>query len=198
MRKRITGRSRPQTPEMALRFMVEKTNKRLNKLQKAGLIHKSAAKKLIQTIKTENKIQYQSSGKNKIKVNTKILTRSESRYYTKLLKTFLESGRTSKISVTNKQMETRTKLKQSLGQLTDTEISDQDVEDFYFLVEDEDFRYFADKVDDSELYILIETAIDRGLGESDFINLLEQYMTVNSKEARDSASRLYNKYVLGN
>ena len=84
-----------------------------------------------------------------------------------------------------------------MSEITDEDISEQDVEDFYTLVEDNDFRYLADKIGDSDIYILVNEAKSRDLDESGFVNMLEQYMTVNTKEARDAASNLYNKFVIG-
>ena len=84
-----------------------------------------------------------------------------------------------------------------MSEITDKDISEQDVEDFYTLVEDSDFRYLADKIGDSDIYILVNEAKLRDLNEEGFTKMLEQYMTVNTKEARDAASNLYTKFVIG-
>lgn len=196
-RKRIKGRSRVPTPADKLLRSIEMTNRKLNRLESAGVYNKYASKKLLRTIHNESPIKYNKGKRVKVTVNVKKLNPSQIRYYQKVFNSFLESKTSSPIGIENKQVKTREKLKQSLSEITDNDISDQDIEDFYDLVENEDFRYLADKIGDSDIYILVNEVKSRELDESGFINMLEQYMTVNTKEARDAASNLYNKFVIG-
>ena len=60
---------------------------------------------------------------------------------------------------------------------------------------DNDFKYLADRMDPSKLYILMQhTKEADGTGEN-FISMLENYMTVNNQNVRKKATRLYNKFV---
>lgn len=196
-RKRIKGRSRVPTPESKLLRSIEMVNKKLNRLDSAGLYGSYASKKLLRTIQKEPRVKYNRGKRAKVTVNVKKLNASQIRYYQKVFNSFLESKTSSPIGIEDKQVKTREKLKQSLSEITDNDISDQDIEDFYDLVENEDFRYLADKIGDSDIYILVNEAKSRELDESGFINMLEQYMTVNTKEVRDKASNLYKKFVVG-
>lgn len=196
-RKRIKGRARVPTPADKLLRSIEMTNRKLNRLESAGLYGKYASKKLLRTIQKEPRVKYNRGKRAKVTVNVKNLNASQIRYYQKVFNSFLESKTSSPIGIEDKQTKTREKLKQSLSEITDNDISDQDIEDFYDLVENEDFRYLADKIGDSDIYILVNEAKSRELDESGFINMLEQYMTVNTKEVRDKASNLYKKFVVG-
>ena len=151
----------------------------------------------MRTIQKEPLVKYNRGKRVKVTVNVKKLNASQIRYYQKVFNSFLESKTSSPIGIEDNQVKTREKLKQSLSEITDNDISDQDIEDFYDLVENEDFRYLADKIGDSDIYILVNEAKSRELDESGFINMLEQYMTVNTKEVRDKASNLYKKFVVG-
>lgn len=196
-RKRIKGRARIPTPAEKLLRSIEMTNRKLNRLEAAGLYNKYASKKLLRTIRNESPIRYNKGKAAKVTVNVKQLNASQIRYYQKVFNTFLESKTSTTTGIKDKELKTRAKLKQSLSEITDEDITEQDVEDFYSLVEDNDFRYLADKIGDSDIYILVNEAKSRDLDESGFTNMLEQYMTVNTKEARDAASNLFNKFVLG-
>ena len=191
------GRARVPTPADKLLRSIEKTNRKLNRLDSAGLYGKYATKKLLRTIRNESTIKYNRGKRVKVTVNVKKLNPSQIRYYQKVFNSFLESKTSSPLGIKDVQSKTRDKLKQSLSEITDEDITEQDVEDFYTLVEDNDFRYLADKIGDSDIYILVNEAKSRDLDEEGFTNMLEQYMTVNTKEARDAASNLYNKFVIG-
>lgn len=196
-RKRIKGRSRVPTPADKLLRSIEMTNRKLNRLESAGVYNKYASKKLLRTIRNESPIKYNKGKRAKVTVNVKKLNPSQIRYYQKVFNTFLESKTSTSIGIKDKESKAREKLKQSLSEITDEDISERDVEDFYTLVEDNDFRYLADKIGDSDIYILVNEAKSRDLDEEGFTKMLEQYMTVNTKEARDAASNLYNKFVIG-
>lgn len=196
-RKRIKGRARVPTPADKLLRSIEMTNRKLNRLESAGLYNKYASKKLLQRIRNESPIKYNKGKSAKVTVNVKKLNPSQIRYYQKVFNSFLESKTSTSIGIKDKEAKTREKLKQSLSEIADKDITEQDVLNFYTLVEDEDFRYLADKIGDSDVYILVTEAISRNMSEESFVSMLEQYMTVNTKEARDAASNLYNKFVKG-
>ena len=194
-RQRIKGRERTPTASSKLLRSVEMVNKKLNQLERAGLYGKYAYKKLYRSIQNEPKIKYNRGKKSKITVQVKQMNSSQIRYYTKIFDTFLKSKTSSPIGIRETQSKTAEKLKQSLSEITDSDIDDEDIEDFYSLVQDEDFRYLADKIGDSDIYILVNEARERNLKETGFAKLLEQYMTLNTQEIRDAALNLYNKFV---
>lgn len=194
-RKRITGRARTPTAQSKLLRSLEMVNKKLNQLERTGLYGKYSSKKLFRSIQGQSNVKYNRSKKAKITVNISNINQSQTRYYQKVFDTFLKSRTSSPIGIQNVQSETAEKLKQSLSELTDSDINDQDIEDFYNLVQDEDFRSIADKIGDSDVYILVNEARERNLKETGFAKLLQQYMTLNTQEMRDSALNLYNKFV---
>lgn len=196
-RKRISGRARSATKESRFLLTLDKVNRKLKQLDKNQVYGTYSTKKMLKQIQKEGKIEYKSARQDKIKVDVDKLSASQLRYYQKVFDSFLRSKTSSPIGVEEVRTKTRETLKDTLGQITDKDISDQDVDKFYDLVADEDFRYLADKIGDSEVYILIDYAKENALNEDSFVNLLEQYMTVNNEDARNTASDLYNKYVRG-
>lgn len=195
-RKRsIGGRSRISTPASRLLRSIEQVNKKLNQLESKGVYGKYAAKKLLATVGRESGIKYNRSKRQKISVDINKLKPSQIRYYQRVFDSFTESKTSSPIGVLETQNKARESLKQSLGRITDSDITEQDIEDFYDLVSDSDFKYLADKIGPSEVYILLNEIKNRGGNENDFISLLNQYMTTNNEDARNKASNIYNKFV---
>ena len=194
-RQRIKGRSRPATPASRLAKQLEKVNTKLNRLQKSGGYGSYASKKLLKRVIGQKGIKYNRGKKEKLTIDIKKLNTAQIRYYTKVFDEFNRAKTSSSIGIEDVRQKTRDSLKQTLGQITDTDITDGDVDDFYSLVEDEDFRYLADKTGDSEMYILIQQAKEKSWGKEKFVATIGQYLKVNNQQAREKAGRLYDKYV---
>lgn len=195
-RKRsVSGRARPKTLENKLRITVEKVNRRLNKLDQGKVYGRYASKQILRLAGQKN-ILYSRKRRNKLIISTKGLTQSELRLYQKQMESFLKSKTSTVSGVKQARANVIEKVKKSLSGMTDLELTDDDVEDFFNLTsKDNDFKYLADRMDPSKLYILMQhTKEADGTGEN-FISMLENYMTVNNQNVRKKATRLYNKFV---
>lgn len=194
MRKRTLGRARSGT---SIFVSIEKTNRKLKSLQSSGLYGKYASKELINALKDNPNVIINKSKKTQIlKLKTSNISPAQARYIQKSLKKFIQNKTSTPMGIADVRRRSRETLKETLTQLTDDVISDGDLDDFYDLVVEDDYKYFADKVPDSlEIFILINEARDKNLTEEGFIDLLKKYMTINSEDARQRASRLYNKWV---
>ena len=196
-RKRIKGRTRTATKESRLLLTLDKVNQKLHQLDVNQVYGKYSSKKMLAIVRRESKISYNKQKKEQIRVNVNELTSSQIRYYQKVFDSFLKSKTSTPIGIREVRTKTEQKLKQSLRELVDKDITDEDVDDFYTIVQDEDFRYIADKIGDSLEYILTDQIKSSQGSEEDFVNLLSNFMTVNTEELREKATRLYNKYVRG-
>lgn len=195
-RKRsVSGRARPKTLENKLRITVEKVNRRLNKLDQGKVYGRYASKQILRLAGQKN-VLYSRKRRNKLFISTKGLTQSELRLYQKQMESFLKSKTSTVSGVKQARANVIEKVKKSLSGMTDLELTDDDVEDFFNLTsKDNDFKYLADRMDPSKLYILMQhTKEADGTGEN-FISMLENYMTVNNQNVRKKATRLYNKFV---
>lgn len=195
-RKRsVSGRARPKTLENQLRITVEKVNRRLNKLDQGKVYGRYASKQILRLAGQKN-VLYSRKRRNKLIISTKGLTQSELRLYQKQMESFLKSKTSTVSGVKQARANVIEKVKKSLSGMTDLELTDDDVEDFFNLTsKDNDFKYLADRMDPSKLYILMQhTKEADGTGEN-FISMLENYMTVNNQNVRKKATRLYNKFV---
>ena len=174
-------------------YLTEKIGKRVKKLKKQGLLGRYSSKKLLSLFKTENiKIK-----KGKIKIDWKKIKPIKEKKILKVFKDFFKSPEATDEGIRKKREETREKLKDSLSGLADERLSDDDIDDFYELVKDDDFRYLADKIGDSDVYVIFAKAREVPSEEkADFIKTrLEDFIQItNSSDAYDKALGLYNKY----
>lgn len=197
-RKRTpSGRARPKTIENQLLLTVNKVNKRLNRLDNANVYGRYSSRKILELANANKNILYSRKRRNKIKIsNLGKLTSSEMRLYTKQMEKFLKSPTSTVSGVKRAKANIIKKVKTTLSAETGVELSEDDVEDFYDLVnKNDDFKYLADRIPPSQVYVLMQHT-KQGEGDSDdFINLLEDYLTVNNKNVRTKATRLYNKFV---
>lgn len=197
-RKRTpSGRARPKTIENQLLLTVNKVNKRLNRLDNANVYGRYSSRKILELANASKNILYSRKRRNKIKIsNLGKLTSSEMRLYTKQMEKFLKSPTSTVSGVKRAKANIIKKVKTTLSSETGVELSEDDVEDFYNLVnKNDDFKYLADRIPPSQVYVLMQHT-KQGDGDSDdFINLLEDYLTVNNKNVRTKATRLYNKFV---
>lgn len=194
MRKKIsTGRARTGT---SLYVSVERANKKLKKLKQSGKLGHYASKELLAQFEHDSNIKINRSSRSyTIKIKTAKLKPAQLRYYQKALDRFIKNKSSSVMGIKEIESKKRKSLKETLSQLTDKDITDKDIEDFYDLVDTDDYRYFADKIGDSLMYILINEAKDKNFSQESFIDLLQKYITVNSEDAREKATRLYGKWV---
>lgn len=193
MRKRSTGRARVGT---SLYVSIDRANKKLKKLKQSGKFGHYASKELLAQLRNDTNVTINRSSKsNIIQLKTRNLKPAQLRYYQKALDTFIKNKSSSVMGIKDIESKKRASLKETLTQLTDKDITDKDIEDFYDLVDNDDYRYFADKIGDSLMYILIEEAKDKNYTEESFIEFLKKYITINSEDAREKAKRLYNKWV---
>lgn len=193
-RKKSVGGRKRTVPSTS--YLVERANRRLVRLERANLGGKYASKQLIQGLQQQKGVRIGSrKARNRIKVIKK-LNITEKRYVDKRLKQFLQSETSTPTGINRKRAEVRDNVLQGLSKLLDRKLTDQDLDDFYDLVENEDFQGLADMIGDSEMYVLVDEAKQKDIkNPNDFIKLLNKHMTSNTKEVRDKAKRLFNAFV---
>lgn len=192
-RKKVIGRARIVTKEHALDIQIDRVNRKLKRLYKANLQNKYAAKKLNKLLKVQGDFKIVNG---RIKGQPAKLNVSQIRYYQKVFKSFLESPVSSPIGISQARQKARESLKSTLNDIIDDRnITEEDVDDFYDLVESDEYSYFSEKIGPSELYVLINEAQAKNWSETYFINTICNYANLNSDEARRKAKRLYEKFV---
>lgn len=196
-RKRsVSGRSRiSSTVATNVNIQLSKVNKQFKTLRRAGEYGTYASKKVIANLNQSKYFYYNRKTKSyKISKRSK-LTQSQKRLYAKQFQQFLKSKLSKPEFIKKLRTETKDKIKTTLTNVTDKELTDEDVDMFLSLQTDEDYRYIADKIGDSEAYILINKASEQNMNVTSFRKTLSNYMTVNSQDIRDVTRRLFDKYI---
>lgn len=196
-KKSVGGRARRV---QSLAYQVERANRQLRKLEQAGELSTYSALKLQKNIAhtkgvtVSRKSSRKRPTQKRIKVSSAI-ARGDKLYLQKQLKTFLESETSTTTGIKRKRERVRKNVKKGLGELVDRRLTDKDVDDFYDLLYDEDFKYFSDKMSESDVYTLLDEAKEENRNVRGFIKKLEtEQMTMNTKEAQEKAKRLYRKF----
>lgn len=192
-KKSIQGRKRNIiSPQRA----TEKVAKRIRKLKASGNFGRYASKKIQSLFKSEN-IKFK---RNKIKLDWKKLKPIQVKKYYKVFTDFLKAKTSTEPGIEEKRLETREKLADTLSGLADERVSDEDIDDFYEMVKDDDFRYIADKIGDSDFYVLLnetkkEVQTEGGNANEILKEKLEEFMVVtNSSDAYNKVKNMYDKW----
>lgn len=188
-KKSVGGRARtvPTTG-----YLLERANKRLINLERANLGGKYASKQLIQGLQGHKAVKIGSrKARKRIKV-IKSLNINEKRFVDKRLKQFLRAETSTPTGVRQVRENTR----QGIEKMLNRTLTDEELDDIFTLMNDPDYNYFKEKIGYEKVISLIDEAKQKEVKSSDeFIEMLSSHMTVNSKETRKLATKLYNKFV---
>lgn len=189
-RKRSAG-GRKRTV-LTTNYLLERTNKRLINLEKANLGGKYASKQLIQGLQGQKSVKIGSRKlRNRIKVIKK-LNINDKRYIDKRLKQFLRAETSTPTGVKQVRENTRRGLEKMLNRT----LTDEDLDDIFTLMHDPQYNYFKEKIGYEKVISLVDEAKQKNVKDvNGFIEMLKSHMTVNSKETRELATKLYNKFV---
>lgn len=171
---------------------IRETNKRLKKLKRFNYNDKYSSKRLTNRLSS---YKLKSLVNNKIKIPKKTSTLTSIRSLNNATRMFLNSL-TSTIKGIKEMEEAQKKGIQDMFEDNEIEVTNEDVEDYYSLFEDDDFNFFADKIGSSTLMIIINYIQDTNNSLDFFISQLENYIEIShDDDLKDRAERLYYRYV---
>lgn len=168
---------------------IQQTNKRIKSLNKKykGTTYTWAINKL----KTKTGSKFFKN--NRIKLPKKIKSSELLKLY-KDLESFLSDRQSTKSGVKEIQEKAKKTMKRDLF---DNELSDKDVDDYYAMLDDNDFTGFLDRdFGASEFWAVIDDAIKENDTEDEFIERIEIMKDIPDEDLREKAKRLYQKYVM--
>lgn len=171
---------------------IRESNNRLKKLKRFDYNDKYASKRLINRLST---YKLKSLSNNKIKIPKKTATLTSLRSLNNATRMFLNSL-TSTIQGIKEMEEAQKKGIQDMFEDSEIEVTNEDVEDYYSLFEDDDFNFFADKIGPSTLMIIINYTQNTNNSLDFFISQLEMYIEIShDDDLKERAERLYYRYV---
>ena len=157
-RKRTTGRARAVTGTSRVQLELERVNRKLNALAKSGHYGSYASKRLISVLSEDERVVVKKSRRGRRMVviqGVKVLSQSQSRYYVKTLQEFRKSKTSTPLGIKETRRKSEEKIKQSLGTALGKKITNKDLDDFYRLVSDADYRKIYEYITPSELNVII-------------------------------------------
>lgn len=198
-RRRVTKKRRATTKEdvrkkkyQEVRKQSIKVNKKLKSLERRVKSGTWATRKLKNRLSIKKLKAWSGTGRVKVKSDLSI---TDLKMIEKALKQFLASKTSSKRGI----MEARERVKESIKTTLNEEgydLTDDEADTFYSMLEDDDFNYFADKVGASTMWAIMDDVIEYNESDSKFANRIERYVaTINDLDTLEKVKSLYDKYV---
>lgn len=200
-KKSVSGRSRGVTGVNRLMIQTERINKKLRRLEKAGLYGKYKSKELMEFVSRQPELSIKKSRgskRHRLVVKKVRMSIQQQRYLMRHLKSFEKSKALTPTGIKNIETKVRTKVKQTLSERMDREVSDEDVErlyDFFEYSSQTQQANILDLIDPSTFFYIVNTCIEKNYSSNTFFNILCQYADINNDYYRREAEYLYNKFV---
>lgn len=199
-RKRSTGgRSRStSTVRSNIYIQADKINRRIRSLHKKGNFGHYKSKDLISFVRGNDYLSLRSTSRRKIpkiKVGNLIkATMGQLRLISKKFREVINAKSFSNVGIEDIRNKTRIKVKTTLEGIADKELTDEDIDKFYDIIEYKQSS-ILDQIPPSQFYALVSQAITQKLSLNGWISLLNNYAQINNEYIRKEAEELYYKFV---
>lgn len=170
----------------------QKANVKLKNLRRVTKEGTWASRKLKNRLSTKRLKAWSKIGR--INVNKK-LSVTDLKMVEKAINQFLASKTSTRKGIEEAKNRVRDSIKTTLNE-EGYDLTDEEADTFYSMLEDEDFNYFADKVGASTMWAIMDDAIEYNESDSKFANRIERYVaTINDLDTLEKVQNLYNKYL---
>lgn len=198
-RRRATKRKRAVSKEdlrkrkyKQVKKLTKKANATLKSLERKVKSGTWASRKLKNRLSIKRLSAWSKIGRVKLNAN---LSTTDLKMIEKAIKQFLESKTSTKRGIEDAKERVKESIKTTLNE-SGYELSDDEADTFYSMLEDDDFNYFADKVGASTMWAIMDDAIEYNESDTKFANRIERYVaTINDLDTLEKVKNLYNKYV---
>lgn len=180
---------------------LKEVNKRLRSLERSGNYNSYSSKKLFERLDNKrlsvlNKSKKVNRGHVlgvKLKKN---MSNTDLTAVSKAASQFLKSATSTPKKLKKVVEQTKKSMYETL-KTQGKDITKEDIEKYYEMLGNKDFDYFNDKIGASNMWSIIEDAIDADDTQNSFLKRLNNFITLNDVDIRSKAISLYNKYILG-
>ena len=182
------------TPKTILARQVSRANVRLRRLKKAGFSNTWASGKLFDRLTTD-KVNFINKKTGKIVLPSNI-TKSQKRLLEKTITNFMKSETSTPEGIESVRTRTIKSLAKTLGE-PEKPMSYKEAETYYNMFGDNDFTFFSDRYQASEVWALLETSIEENDSLVSFLERFQVHLTeINDDDLLERATRLYERYVI--
>ena len=170
-------------------------NKRLRRLDRKGYYNSFSSKKLFERLDTSkfNALQ-RINGKIvgiKLRKDMKI---TDLNAVSRASRNFLASATSTPERLQRIIKKTKDSMYRTL-KVKDDKLTMDDIEDYYDMLDDPDFDYYNEKIGASSVWRTIEDAVEQNDKQNEFINRMNNLLTIKDKDMLERVIRLFNKYV---
>ena len=198
-RRRVAKRRKTPTKEelrrkkyKQVKKLSRKANDRLRSLDRRLKAGTWASRKLKNRLSIKKLKAWSVIDRVSVKKN---LSLTDLKMIEKAINQFLESKTSTKRGIEDAKNRVKDSIKTTLNE-EGYDLSDEDADTFYSMLEDDDFNYFADKVGASTMWAIMDDAIEYNESDTKFANRIERYIaTINDLDTLERVQNLYNKYV---
>lgn len=197
-RRALKQRRQPTKEDIRLRKyrQVKKLSQKANvKLKSLGRVTKEgtwSSRKLKNRLSTKRLKAWSKVGR--INVNKK-LSVTDLKMIEKAINQFLASKTSTRKGIEEAKNRVRDSIKTTLNE-EGYDLTDEEADTFYSMLEDDDFNYFADKVGASTMWAIMDDAIEYNESDTKFANRIERYVaTINDLDTLERVQNLYSKYL---
>lgn len=198
-RRRVSKRRKAPTKEelrrkkyKQVKKLSRKANDRLRSLDRRLKAGTWASRKLKNRLSIKKLKAWSVIDRVSVKKN---LSLTDLKMIEKAINQFLESKTSTKRGIEEAKNRVKDSIKTTLNE-EGYDLSDEDADIFYSMLEDDDFNFFADKVGASTMWAIMDDAIEYNESDTKFANRIERYITtINDLDTLERVQNLYNKYV---
>lgn len=201
-KKSVTGRARIKTAENTLQLQAERVTKRIRSLEKTGEYGKlMAQKKLMRFVQINPFVSIRKSRGSKRRrlfVSKAKKTIAQQRDIRLALQRFLQSKVSSQIGIKKARANMRKSLSETLSGIKGDSVSDAEVDKFIEIAEyaDQSMQVnIIEKIGKSEFQSLVNDAKELGKNVPQWIDTLNDYISINNDYMRNQAEELYYRFV---
>jgi len=174
---------------------VKETNKRLRQLDRKGFYNSFSSKKLFERLGSGRINALEKSGDKIIGIKVKKnLTVTDLTAISRATRNFLNSATSSPFKTRRVIRETKKSMFKTL-KIKNDNLTMEDIESYYEMLGDKDFDTFNDKIGASEMWSIIDEAVNAKDKQRQFLKRLTSHITLNDKDLRKKAINIFKKYV---
>ena len=176
---------------------IGKANAKISSIKRKYKKGSWAMKKLADRLDSDTLKMWSKKGRISIRGELENMNKTQLTALKKALKNFLTSSTSTKKGIKARRESVKGGIRELLSD-PDRDISNEDADFFYDMLEDKDFTTLADQDMASEVWACIDDAIEYNDTEDKFLTRIEAYIGVNMQDLdkKEKAIKLYEKYVL--
>ena len=175
--------------------LIRETNKRIRQLNNKGLSNTFSSRRLFDRLGTKKLNVLQKTGNQitGIKLRKK-LTMTDLTAIAKASKSFISSLTSTPRGVAKVVKNTKKAMYRTL-KMRDDNLTMDDIETFYSMLNDPDFDYFNEKTGGSPVWAVMGDVIHKGDDQTEFLKKLNTIADINDEDVRKKALNLFRKYL---